>query len=294
MKRSCRIILILISLFSSYNCNSQSPENHSCYFNQIPPEDSAVVFADTIFNFPQGYHSALIFTKDCKEVYFTPMTTKGEIYQMNISKPHENEKLIFNKGPEILDPSLSFDNEKLYFLSFEPLPNDSVRRERIWYSKRENDSWGEPKVINKTVYSHPTHWQFTLTKNDDLYFTSEINGDENQDIYVSRYINHNYENPVRLPDNINTDDKEFCPYIDSDEEFILFSRIAHNTKKADIFISKKQEHGWTNPKRLSDKINSEGHDLCPMISPCREYLFFISTRSGISKIYWVNTNFLND
>ena len=97
MKKSYSIILIFISILSCDSAHSQNIIYDSCYLNQVPPADSAIVFAENLFNFPEGYHSSLIFTKDCNEVYFTPMTTKGEIYQMNISNPKETKKLSFKK-----------------------------------------------------------------------------------------------------------------------------------------------------------------------------------------------------
>jgi hypothetical protein len=275
------------------SCNSQEEKSGDYFLGEATPGDSATLFAPNKLNHPEGYHSSLIFTKDYKEVYFSPMSRYGEIHKViDFANSVGSQKVSFPSLSDAGDPSLSPDNKRLYFLSFQSLESDPSFRERIWYSEIRDGILMEPKVINKAVYDHPTHWQFSVANNYNLYFTSEIAGEENQDIYISRYRDGKYETPVKLPVEINTDHKELCPYISPNEDYLIFTRSGNTTEKADLFISHKHDDKWLKAERLPNSINSGGNDLCPVVSPDEKYLFFISTRKGVSKIYWVNTNFL--
>jgi Tol biopolymer transport system component len=282
-------------VLSFYSCTSQEKHSQNRFLGEITPGDSAVLFAPDKLNHPEGYHSALIISKDLKEVYFSPMTRNGEIQKMiNFSKSTVSEKVSFPELSDADDPFLSPDNKRLYFLSFQPLKSDAVERERIWYAEIKDGKLLKPTVVDKTVHKHPTHWQFSVAANYNLYFTSEIKGDENQDIYLSRYSGGKYQEPEKLPKEINTEYRELCPYISPAEDYIIFTRIGKGTQKADLYISYKKNETWTKAERLTNSINSKENDLCPVVLPEGNYLFFISTRKGVSKIYWVNTGFIKN
>lgn len=280
------------------SCSSQEKKKLDDFLGEVTPGDSAILFAPNKLNHPEGYHSALIIANDYKEVYFSPMTRMtryGEIHKIvDFENSGATEKLIFPSLCDAGDPILSPDNKRLYFLSFQPLEKDSLYRERIWFSEIIDGKILEPQVVDKTVYDHPTHWQFTVASNYNLYFTSEIESEENQNIYLSKYIDGKYQEPIKLPEEINTEYKELCPYISPSEKYLIFARSDNTTEKTDLFISYKENDKWSKATRLPNTINSKGNDLCPVLTPDEKYLFFISTREGTSKIYWVKANFLKE
>jgi len=291
IKKVWTYLIIMTLSFSS--CNSQDKKNLDHFLGEVAPGDTAILFAPDKLNNPEGYHSALIITSDYREVYFSPMTRYGEIHKIvDFENSNVSEKLVFPKLCDAGDPILSPDNKRLYFLSFQPLEKDSLYRERIWYSEIKDGYLLEPKVVDERVYDHPTHWQLSVASNYNLYFTSEIESDENQDIYLSKYIDGKYQEPIKLPEVINTEYRELCPYISPNEKYLIFARSDNTTEKMDLFISYKEDNKWQMANRLPNSINSKGNDLCPVLTPDEKYLFFISTRDGLSKIYWVNANFL--
>lgn len=287
-------IYTVIMTLSFSSCSSQEKIKEDYFLGEVTPGDSAILFAPDKLNQPEGYHTSLIITNDYKEVYFSPMSRSGEIHKIvDFENSDTSEKILFPTLCDAGDPALSPDNKRLYFVSFQPLESDSLYRERIWYAEIKDGKILEPKVIDKSVYNHPTHWQLSIAANYNLYFMSEIEGDDSQDIYFSQYIDGKYMEPIKLPDEINSEYREFCPYISPNEKYIIFTRVGSNTEKADLFISYKINGKWSDAERLPKSINSGGNDLCPIISPDERFLFFISTRAGVSKIYWVNTDFLN-
>lgn len=222
------------------------------------------------------------------------MTHYGEVHMIrDIWQNISSDKIEFPSLCDIGDPFLSPDNKRLYFLSFQAIASEPSYRERIWFSEIVNGQFTDPKVVDEAVYAHPTHWQFSVAENYNLYFTSEVINDENQDIYLARYHQGEYLDPVALPEHINTNSRELCPFISPAEDYLIFARSGPATDKADLFICFKKKGEWADVFKLPASINSGGNDLCPVVSPDGKYLFFISTRDGISKIYWVSTQFID-
>jgi Tol biopolymer transport system component len=144
------------------------------------------------------------------------------------------------------------------------------------------------------ITAHPTHWQFSLARNSNLYFGSRKDGVRGeQDIYVARFDGQRYLEPEDVGPNINSEGQDLCPFIDPDERYLLFVRDRGTHQGADLFLSRRLEDGtWSEAQELPAPINSDGHDLCPVVTPDGRYLFFISNRSGESLVYWVKTGFL--
>jgi Tol biopolymer transport system component len=214
------------------------------YLNQPKPGLIAKLFAPKLIDFPTGYHSPIIFTPE-GEAFYSLMTPNPETKFIKFingqwSSP---QSVDFGIDNGIGDPFLSPDGKRLFFLTFKVLPSDPVERERIWFVDRVEGKWTTPTLLSESISAHPTHWSFSVAKNGNLYFLSELSG--NQDIYVSQFFENQYKNPVPLCSSINTSSREFCPFIAPDESYILFSRVGR-------------------------------------------YLFFLSTRSGKSRIYWVS------
>lgn len=245
----------------------------------------------------EGLHSSLIFSPDYREVYWSlnsqfSVTLKSGVYGADWSKA---EIVTFGLEKGITEPFFSPDGKRLYFLTFQASPFFKVERERIWYIEKLDDSWGKPKPVDKVITDHPTHWQFSVASNYNLYFASEKKGVlGEQDIYMSNYSGKGYHSPVDLGPAINTGGKELTPYISPDESYLIFSRIGENTKRSDLFISFKKSGEWNIAVPLGEIINSEHHELCPIISPDKKELFFLSTRSGKSEVYSIKTEVLKD
>lgn len=256
--------------------------------------DTPGLFAPELFNNPEGYHSPPVFMPDGSEAYFSPMTKDSKTMILNYTgeKWSAPREINFGLDEGVVDPCISPDGKRLYFLSFKTTETDSVARERIWYVEKTELGWSEPVLIDLVVRDHRTHWTFSVANNYNLYFTSESGN--SQDIYFSEYKSGAYLLPVSLGENINTPYKEFCPYISPDEDYIIFSRIGKSTSKSDLFISfKTSSNTWSHSKPLGERVNSNGHDLAATITPDTNYMFFLSTRNGASKIYWINTSFID-
>lgn len=306
MKTNKRIVLLIMLFINIVPAKAQDIEIKSKntmiltgdYLGQKTPGVTPELFAPEIMNAEAGYHSPIIFSPNLTEAFWSP---SDKMPCMMHSKRIDGiwstpENIDFGLKMGAGDPAFSHNGEKLYFLSFQPPKAMDTERERIWFVDRRNDGWSEPKPIDEIILRHPTHWTFSFAANGNLYFTSEINGVRGeQDIYLARFDGEKYLEPVDLGEMINTDGKELAPCIAPDESFIVFTRVGDGTKKADLYISFKKNDGtWTKAIEMGSSINTEKNDLCASLSPDGKYLFFISQKEGLSRIYWVSSKIIEE
>jgi len=141
-----------------------------------------------------------------------------------------------------------------------------------------------------------------------------------EDIWMSPFVNGNYEEPRNLGDSINTEDFELDPFIAPDESFLIFTRIDKKRERgADLFIAFRRGDGsWTEAVNMGEGINSKDMEYCPTVTPDGKYFFFTSTRklygpyseiplsyekkleilnspgNGSADIYWVDAKIIEE
>ncbi len=289
------VIVIGDILIAQESLVREIEKSGSAYMNLLPPDDEAKLFEPDIFKeylktVPDNvlpFHSPIIFTPDLREAYWTPMIGGAGILFSKFAdekwtEPQKLEPGIKHGG---LDPILSVDGNKLFFLSRQHPESEIRSRERIWFVEREKRGWSEAKPLDEIINNFSLHWTFSVAANGNLYFGSE------GEIYCSEYLNNQYRKPRKLEQVINNDMNNSCPFIAPDESYLIFTRALESSD--DLFISFKDESGnWGKAINLGEKINSEeAHDIAPRISPDGKYLFFLSktTKAGM---HWVNTDFI--
>lgn len=151
-----------------------------------------------------------------------------------------------------------------------------------WIVERTESGWGKPKPFGPLINSSESFAGCpTVTDNGNLYFYSARPGGKgNDDIWMSRYVDDNYDEPENLGESINTDDLDLDPFIAPDESYIIFTRLDKERKgNADLYISFRKDDGsWTKARNMGEKINSRGWEFCPTVSPDKKYFFFTSDR----------------
>ncbi|MBD3375786.1 hypothetical protein GF406_12185 [candidate division KSB1 bacterium] len=222
----CGLVLAL-----GLECSVAAQEGH--YLGETPPGDRPQRFAPDVISTPPGVHSAPAFSPDGTLLLWSPMSRTGETRMIKMTGGvwSKDEIVDFGMGQGIGEPCFAPDGQRLYFLSFKALPGDSIERARIWYVDLDGGEWGAPRLIDETVTSHPTHWQFSVAMNYNLYFTSEVQGARGgQDIYMAKYEGGQYLTPQDLGPNINSDGIDLCPFIAPDESYLLFARKSSTTR----------------------------------------------------------------
>jgi hypothetical protein len=54
------------------------------------------------------------------------------------------------------------------------------------------------------------------------------------------------------------------------------------------------DRAWTSAIPMGSPINSEAHEVCPLVTRDGKYMFFISMRSGKPQIYWVDAKIIEE
>ena len=254
------------------------------YLGQKPPGKVPGLFAQGMIS-DDVHDSPNIFLNE-EEMVILTMGEGLKYYKLIDEKWVEQERLPFNQ-PEICNEIfLSPSGKRVYFLAYE---NGD---ENFYYTEITVEGWSEMKSLGDDVNSFVTHWQFSTTKNEDLYLSS------GNYIMVSRFDGKKYLKPVYLKMENNESIKGYTPYIAPDESYMIYSiRTNASDKFSDLYISYKlSKDKWSNPIDLGSKINCRDKlDLCPIVSPNGRYLFFISRRLGSHfQVFWVDAEFIED
>jgi len=232
---------------------------------------------------------------DGNEAFFTIQSPFQEISQIVYIKKENNEwsepeLMSFSDSFMYLEPFLSVDGKRLFFVSDRPI-DDSIKVKKdfdIWYIERKNQDaeWSEPKNIGKPVNSDLDEFYPSVSENNNLYFTMESpNGLGKDDIYFCKWDNGKYASPVLLSESINSAGYEFNAFISKKEDFILFTK--YNEKdgygSGDLYISKKGAQGmWEDARNIGKPINTKYMEYCPFYDEKNEMLYFTSKRNNIT------------
>lgn len=240
---------------------------------------------------PEAIHTrqefAISFTPDGREAYFTRTDTSGglTIYRAEFDgeKWSEPRPASFSGTHRDADPFVTYDGERLFFMSFRPRPGSQtpVEAPDIWYVDRLENDWSEP-VFLEVVNTGSGEGFPSVALNGNLYFPSDRQG--NMDIFMAPYKNGSYVDPVRLDDQINSEASDSNPGISPDETLLFFYSGREGVIGAiDLFVSQKINGEWTKAMPLGDHINTKDADYCPYVSPDMNYLFFTrGTRTDTS------------
>ncbi|MEM1051782.1 MAG: hypothetical protein AAGI28_06750 [Pseudomonadota bacterium] len=181
------------------------------------------------------------------------------------------------------DPYLSADEQRLYFITANRGSAD------IAYLPRQADgSWGEPEYLGDEVNGEANDYYSTYTTGGDLYFSSNRGG-ESYDIYVARA---GEAEPALLPSPVNTSAYEGDPYIDPDGRYLIFaSSRRRGLGRGDLYLSLPDgEGGWSDPIAFDERVNTSGHELCPLVSLDGGAFLFTSNE----EIRWVSSAMIED
>lgn len=298
---------ILLSVLLSFQTTSAQdpPHPRGPYLGQPSPGDIPVLFAPGFFEGFREYHAPVVFSADGSLGYWTPSRVTGKptsmVTRMENGVWTPPQEVDFGLEAGVTEVTFSPDGKTVFFLSRQrlegdpPTPAGMPDPERIWQAPRTPNGIGTPRLLPEAVNAHPTHWQFSVAANGNLYFISW--GPEERgtgDIYRAEAVDGGYGDPELLGPEVNSDLWENCVFIAPDEKYLLFSRVPENVNGADLFVSYRLADGsWTQAEPLPPRINSSALDIYPVVSADQKYLFFLSSRDGDVRIYWVNADFLS-
>jgi hypothetical protein len=235
------------------------------------------------------FHSSPTFTPDGKVVFWAGDYAFAKIYTSRYENEIWTDPVIINFSEEMTsyrDPFISPDGRRLYFISEHTIPGTSTSgKENIWWMEKVDDGWGIPQPLPASINALSLHWTISVSSNYNLYFSAKTNG--YPDIYLSRYVDGVYTDPILLGAPINTDNMEITPNIAPDESYLLFTRLADRTSSPNLYITYATGTGWSEPQ----KIENIPYCISPIVTPDRKYIIFLSSSSSFA---WRDTTFIEE
>ena len=189
------------------------------------------------------------------------------------------------------DPYLSADEQRLYFI------NQSRGSADLAYLPRQDDgSWGKPVYLPSPINGPGNDYYTSITRDGSVFFSSNRKGSavvgavEGYDLYEAKLEGGG--EAKRLPATINTGWYEGDPYVDPDRRYLIFASNRRGGKgRGDIYLSVADgEGGWSEPIAFDERVNTEGHELCPLVSLDGSAFMFTSNED----IRWVSSEIIEE
>ncbi len=250
-------------------------------------QDFATAFAEGVIS--TGHEFGITFSPDGKEAYFSRREQGAKATHVfrsdfrdgkwQTAKPVEFSGETWSD----LDPFVSPDGKRIFFISTRTVPGaaaDAKPNMDIWYTERIGQTWGEPKHV-ASVNSDFKEGTPVITRDGTMYFFSdrEAPGKINN-IYVSKYVNGEYQSPSKLSAAINSGASDTSPFISPDGKTLLFySQRSGGEGQADLYVSFWRKRNWQTPINLGKKVNTASFEYNPVPSRDGKTLYFGRDRS---------------
>ena len=295
------------------------------YLEQKPPGMTPEIFAPGIIS--TGYDERIAaFSPDGKELFYALWGAPHGVilHTRELNGRWTKPEIAPFSGQYQGDFTMSSDGNKIVFSSNGPFSGEGKPQGNYysWIVERTENGWGKPQPFGPLINSPESFAGCpTIADNGNLYFYSDRSGCiGSEDIWMSRFVNGNFEAPKNLGESINTEDFDLDPFIAPNESYIIFTRIdKKRVGDADLFISfRRDDDTWIKAINMGERINSKGWEFCPTVSADGKYFFFASTRrlhkpyseislsyerkleilnspgNGSSDIYWVDAKIIED
>jgi hypothetical protein len=251
----------------------------------------SLIFAEGIVS--TGHEFTLTFMPGMKEAYFTRYFPDKKINhvmrtELKSGKWQEPLPLAFSSDKWAdLDPALSPNGKRLFFVSTRPSPHSvdaKIRNMDIWYADRVGNDWGTPQYLD-ILNSPGKEGSPTVAKDGTLCFFSDRGREANSNsIYCSELSHGKYEEPKKLGTEVNSETSDTSPFLSADGNTLLFySTRPGGYGHADLYVSFRRKRKWSQAQNLGPLVNTAESEYNPSVSPDGRTLYF--GRNG--KIYWI-------
>jgi hypothetical protein len=218
--------------------------------------------------------NAMLFLSDnAEDNILTPFYTVRETSdwrEPQILPKHIHTRLNFLRGY-----ALNADGNRIYYST---IKGPSVGGYDIFFSDLKGTTWTEPVNPGLPLNSKGNDACPSLTPDGNtMYFMRcekmEQNKAESCKLFrISKKLTGQWEEPVALPDHINTGNSQ-TPRIMADGETLIFSsdKLSSGKGGMDLYVTKFLDGKWTNPVAL-DFVNTDKDDQYVSVTALGRYL----------------------
>jgi dipeptidyl aminopeptidase/acylaminoacyl peptidase len=247
-----------------------------------PPGDIPKLFGPGIVSQEDRNEYGLSLSPDGRELFFTAESgpnggPKGLMVMRKSADGNWSSPVVADlrkSGLWEFEAFHSPDGLSLFFAG-----DDKDGRARIWFVRREGESWGSARQVEGPISSVDAFWP-SVSTDGTLYYTDIFKAT----IYRASLRDGGYPAPERMGINRSM----IHPSISPDGSFLLC-----NSNK-DIFVAFRNAYGgWSFPQSLGSPINTFEYDEgCASLSPDGKYIFFsrYDDKGGKCNIYWVSSS----
>lgn len=319
------IILSITSCLPRYNTPGNSSVIRGDYFGQTAPGDTAKLFAPNTISSGMNERDFAI-SPDGNEIFFCreagnfKYTTIFYTQRIdNIWTTPEVFEYCTNPSYKYIEPHISPDGQKLFFISTMPVDSISDGNEDIWISTKINGKWEKPKNPGLPLNTKSKEFFPSVTYDGTIYYTHLDTIANEEFIYRSQFVNGTYQQPEKLCSNVNIGRARYNAFVAADESYIIIPAFGmpDSYGGTDYYISFQDRPGtWSQPINMGAEINStDPKEWSASISADGKYLFFMSARmhkdtlnqlshqslqkfhnspqNGNTDIYWISSSVID-
>ncbi|MFH0991082.1 MAG: hypothetical protein V1799_13820 [bacterium] len=279
---------LLLSICSLAQQNTAFPLFKGLYLGQKLPGMTPEIFAPGIVSTGMLTRDVAM-TPDGKEIYFGAAIGNYAVSTILVTKYidgcwTEPEVMKYMDDPKYLqlEPFISPDGKRFFFLSTRPDQDGVEGDQDIWVMDRTGDGWGKPYNLGSPLNTEQSEYFPSVTRSGTMYFTRSEKGSRASFLYRSKYINGQYATPEKLPPQVNCGQSQFNAFIDPDERFIIVPATGRPDSRGSTdyyLVFRNPDDTWQEPINMGDAINTpSGLEYSPYVSPDGKYFFFMSSR----------------
>jgi len=267
------------------------PTLTGAYLGQQPPGMEPELFAPGIVSTGLAERDMAI-TPDGTELYFAAVVGGNHNYSAilvtRLVDGHWTppEVAPFSGQYMDLEPAISADGRRLFFMSNRPQPGatEPVGNEDIWVMDRADEGWTEPYNLGPPVNTESAEFFPSLTHDGTIYFTRRGEG-RVEAIYRSRWVDGAYVEAERLPEQVNSGRTQFNAFIAPDESYIIVSVFGREDTLGGVdyyVVFRSPDDAWSEPINMGERINTgQRGEWSASVSPDGKVLFFMSSRAEL-------------
>lgn len=288
--------MFMVALLSITACTPDSKESGNAsvirgdYFGQTPPGDSARLFAPGIISTGMDERDFAI-SPDGNEIFFCREAGNFKYVTIFYSRRSDDvwsapEVFEFCTDPayKYVEPHLSPDGQKLYFISTMPADSASTGKEDIWVCTKTEGKWMQPRNPGAPVNTASKEFFPSVTVDGTIYYTHLDTVANEEFIYRSKIVNGAYQEPEKLSTNVNIGRARYNAFVAADESYIIIPAygMPDSYGATDYYISFRDTlDNWSQPVNMGPKINSAcSREWSASVSADGKYIFFMSDRMG--------------
>ncbi|RYF57323.1 MAG: flagellar motor protein MotB, partial [Cytophagaceae bacterium] len=198
---------------------------------------------------------------------------------------HEGPATFSVDGSQIIFTRNNYNNGKA------KTSEENVNKLKLYTARQLNGNWSDITELpfNSDDYSvgHPA-----LCKGRDgtpdqlLFFASDMPGGlGGTDIYVSRWLNNRWSEPVNLGPTINTKGNELFPFADESGNLYFSTDGRRGMGGLDVFYAAMDGPAVRAVETIDAPINSTGDDFGLITDGVRQTGYFSSNRNGSDDLF---------